>query len=266
MPAKMKVRCVTMFTGIIEEVGTIRQVQRGAASAVLHIQASRILCDIKIGDSIAVNGICLTVTSFHQKGFTADVMHETLDRSSLSRAKPGSHVNLERAMAADGRFGGHIVSGHVDGTGRIHKIFRDDNAIWCSIRTSPPILRYIVEKGSVAIDGISLTVAKVDTLSFSISAIPHTVAVTTLHERQIGDLVNVETDIIGKYVERFLCPSSGQAAPPEGLAGDLAEDPAHNAIKGAPLGEAQKAGRQYRTDGQEGHQGITPEFLARHGF
>lgn len=263
-----------MFTGIIEEVGTIRQVQRGAASAVLHIQASRILCDIKIGDSIAVNGICLTVTSFHQKGFTADVMHETLDRSSLSRAKPGSHVNLERAMAADGRFGGHIVSGHVDGTGRIHKIFRDDNAIWYSIRTSPPLLRYIVEKGSVAIDGISLTVAKVDALSFSISAIPHTVAVTTLHERQIGDLVNVETDIIGKYVERFLCLPSGQAAPPkdpsrglpEDLAGDLAGDLAHSAIKGAPLEGPKKIGSRYRPDHEEGHQGITLEFLSRHGF
>lgn len=251
-----------MFTGIIEEVGTIRQIQRKPASAILHIQASLIPSDIKIGDSIAVNGICLTVTSFHRQGFTADVMHETLDRSSLARARPGSHVNLERAMAAGGRFGGHIVSGHVDGTGTIQTICRDDNAIWYTIRTSPSILRYVVEKGSIAIDGISLTVAKVDALSFSISAIPHTVAMTTLHQRQAGDLVNLETDIIGKYVERFVCPRSGQAA----LPGDPAKDLAPSPLYGAAVREDQKAGGRHNDDNQEERQGITLKFLSRHGF
>lgn len=246
-----------MFTGIIEEVGTIWQIQRGAASAVLHIQASLIPSDVKVGDSIAVNGICLTVTSFHRRGFTADVMHETLDRSSLARAKPGSHVNLERAMAADGRFGGHIVSGHVDGTGTVQEIRRDDNAVWYQIQASPHILRYIVEKGSVAIDGISLTVAKVDALSFAISAIPHTVAMTTLRERQIGDLVNLETDIIGKYVERFLCPHPGQAAPPDALAKALS----HGALQ-AP----QKTSGPHSHDGKKERSGITLDFLSQNGF
>lgn len=193
-----------MFTGIIEEIGTIKQIQKGAHSAILHIQAKEILSDVHIGDSIAVNGVCLTVTSYGDSGFTADVMHETLNRSSLAHAGVGSHVNLERAMPANGRFGGHIVAGHVDGVGTITDITRDDNAIWYTIQTDSDVLRYIVEKGSIAIDGISLTVAKVSSASFAISAIPHTVSVTVLKERKTGDTVNLETDIIGKYVEKLL--------------------------------------------------------------
>ena len=194
-----------MFTGIVEELGTIRSIRRSVHSAVLSIGAELILSDLKIGDSVAVNGVCLTATGKDGSGFTADVMHETLNRSSLGALTPGSHVNLERAMAADGRFGGHIVSGHIDGTGTITAIRKDDNAVWYTVQAAPSLLRYIVEKGSVTIDGISLTVAVGETW-FSISAIPHTVAVTTLGKKRVGGTVNLETDIIGKYVEKLLRP------------------------------------------------------------
>lgn len=193
-----------MFTGIIEEIGTIEAIQKGRSSAILSIKAALVLEDAKVGDSIAVNGICLTLTALKPYSFSADVMHETLSRTALSHLKPGSSVNLERAMAANGRFGGHIVSGHIDGTGTITKIQKDGNAIWYTIQTAPSILRYIVEKGSIAVDGISLTVADVGANSFSISAIPHTVGITTLGKRKAGDVVNLETDVIGKYVERLL--------------------------------------------------------------
>ena len=196
-----------MFTGIVEEMGTIRSVRRGRNSSILSIGACKILSDLKIGDSVAVNGVCLTATSRDEGGFTADVMHETLNRSSLGRLSAGSHVNLERAMAADGRFGGHIVAGHIDGTGSITAIRRDDNAIWYTVQAPAPLLRYVVEKGSITIDGISLTVAEVGESWFSISAIPHTVAVTILRETRVGDTVNLETDIIGKYVEKLLRPA-----------------------------------------------------------
>lgn len=200
-----------MFTGIIEEVGTIRRVQKGRSSAVLEIEARVVLEGLRVGDSIAVNGVCLTVTSFDRKGFSADVMHETLNRSSLAGMSGGSRVNLERAMRADGRFGGHIVAGHVDGTGTIAEIRKDDTAVWYRIRAGDSILRYVVEKGSAAVDGISLTVAAVTERDFSVSVIPHTASETTLGERRTGDTVNLETDIIGKYVERFLSrsPESG---------------------------------------------------------
>lgn len=197
-----------MFTGIVEEVGTIERIQRGQYSAILSIQAEKILQDMKVGDSIAVNGVCLTVTSFTTRCFHADVMHETLDRSSLAGLTGGSHVNLERAMPADGRFGGHIVAGHVDGVGKIMSVRQDDTAVWYRVQASPQILRYIVEKGSIAIDGISLTVARLGKEDFSVSAIPHTVQITTLGERRAGDTVNLENDVIGKYVERFLQPAA----------------------------------------------------------
>ena len=210
-----------MFTGIVEEVGTIAAIRKGAHSAVLTIQARKVLEDIHIGDSIAVNGICLTATTCTDSAFTADVMHETLNRSSLSRLSPGSHVNLERAMAADGRFGGHIVAGHVDGVGTIRSVKRDDNAIWYTFEAGPEILRYVVEKGSVTIDGISLTVARVDETTFAISAIPHTVAITVLGEKKAGDIVNLETDIIGKYVEKLLRPRETPTAQKSGISLDF---------------------------------------------
>ena len=193
-----------MFTGLVEEVGVLRSVRRGAHSSVLSIGAREILDDLKVGDSVAVNGVCLTATAIDSGGFTADVMHETLNRSSLGKLVSGSAVNLERAMAADGRFGGHIVSGHIDGIGKVAAITRDDNAIWYQIKTDSGILKYIVEKGSVAIDGISLTVAKTDSQSFSVSIIPHTAGATTLSLRKAGDVVNLENDIVGKYIEKFI--------------------------------------------------------------
>lgn len=196
-----------MFTGIVEEMGQVEGIQRGRQSAILTIRAKTVLEGTKIGDSIAVNGVCLTVTTLSPDRFTADVMHETLDRSSLAQLKRGSTVNLERAMAADGRFGGHIVAGHIDGTGRVAEVRKDDNAIWYTIQAAPQVLRYIVEKGSIAVDGISLTVARVEDDRFAISAIPHTVAQTVLRDRKEGDLVNLETDIIGKYVEKLLRPA-----------------------------------------------------------
>lgn len=201
-----------MFTGIVEEVGTIDRITKGIHSAVLSIRANTVLEGTKIGDSIAVNGVCLTVTTLSPTGFTADVMHETLNRSGLAALKSGSRVNLERAMPADGRFGGHIVAGHVDGLGTVAKVERDDNAVWYTIVAEPQVLRYVVEKGSITIDGISLTVAKVDAKSFAVSAIPHTVAVTVLQDRHVGDAVNLETDIIGKYVEKLMQPTEPDSA------------------------------------------------------
>lgn len=195
-----------MFTGIVEEIGMVEEIKRGQHSAVLKIRAAKVLECTKIGDSIAVNGICLTVTSLLSDCFTADVMHETLNRSSLAKLTHGSKVNLERAMQANGRFGGHIVAGHVDGVGKIVKIRRDDTAIWYTIEAKPEIMRYVVQKGSITIDGISLTVAQISAGQFSISAIPHTVSQTILKERLEGDIVNLETDIIGKYVEKLMQP------------------------------------------------------------
>ena len=195
-----------MFTGIVEEIGLVENVKKGPASASVTINAPAVTAGTKTGDSIAVNGICLTVTSLAGSTFTADIMHESLNRSSLSDLRRGSRVNLERAMAADGRFGGHIVSGHVDGTGIISAIREYDNAVWYTVRTSPAIMRYIVEKGSVTIDGVSLTVAAVTEDSFSVSVIPHTRQVTIMGDLRAGDKVNLENDIIGKYVEKFLKP------------------------------------------------------------
>ena len=178
-----------MFTGIVEEVGTIKNIKRGQHSAVLTIQAKTVLEETRIGDSIAVNGICLTVTRLFPDGFSADAMHETLNRSSLAGLSAGSVVNLERAMPANGRFGGHIVAGHVDGVGHVANIHRDDTAVWYTVHAGPEILRYVVEKGSITIDGISLTVAE-----------------TNLSQRRRGDPVNLETDVVGKYIEKLLRP------------------------------------------------------------
>ncbi len=202
-----------MFTGIIETVGTVERIARGARSASLEIEAPQILDDVKVGASIATNGVCLTATSVTARTFTADVMHETLERSSLGTLTAGSHVNLERAMAANGRFGGHFVSGHIDATGTIARIERDDTAVWYTIDADPDVLRYVVEKGSVAIDGISLTVARVTETSLSVSTIPHTNQQTTLSERACGDVVNLECDVIAKYTEKLLglAPATGTA-------------------------------------------------------
>ena len=193
-----------MFTGIIEELGRIKRISLQGTSGQITIQAKKVLEGTKIGDSIAVNGICLTVTSLHPDGFTADVMAETVRRSSLSKAGNGDVVNLERAMAADGRFGGHIVSGHIDGTGKIISYRQEENAVWVEIETLSEILRLIVEKGSICIDGISLTVAAISDTTFQVSVIPHTGEETTLLKKKPGDLVNLENDVVGKYVEKLI--------------------------------------------------------------
>ncbi|MBR4319227.1 MAG: riboflavin synthase, partial [Oscillospiraceae bacterium] len=177
-----------MFTGIIEEIGKMKAIQTGADSCVLTISAKKILSDMHIGDSIAVNGTCLTVCKFDEISFSADVMPETMRRTNLGSLKAGSPVNLERAMSANGRFGGHIVSGHIDGTGIICSMKKEKNAVWVQIATKPEILRYIVEKGSIAIDGISLTVAKVSHQNFSVSIIPHTGEETILLKKNSGDM------------------------------------------------------------------------------
>lgn len=224
-----------MFTGIVEEVGKVLQIEKGSRSSILHIGGKLIFEDLKIGDSVAVNGVCLTVTTLSSASFTADVMSETLSRSSLGALTKNSPVNLERAMAANGRFGGHIVSGHIDGTGTICNIKKDDNAIWYTIKTPQKLMRYIVEKGSIAIDGISLTVAGVTKDNFSVSIIPHTARATILSTKAIGDMVNLENDVVGKYIERFLTvpPSETEAV-------------------------QQKDSHQ--------SQGITKEFLMKYGY
>jgi riboflavin synthase len=202
-----------MFTGIVEETGKITGIKKGKNSAVLTIQAKKVLEDAKIGDSIAVNGVCLTVISISGNAFSAD---ETLNRSSLARASNGTAVNLERAMAADGRFGGHIVAGHVDGVGTIARMEKDDNAILYTIEADASILHYIIEKGSIAIDGISLTVAQVTERDFTVSVIPHTAQQTILSRKKPGDPVNLENDMIGKYVEKLLLAPREEEAPEKG--------------------------------------------------
>ncbi len=228
-----------MFTGIIEEIGTITSITKGARSSRLTIKGSKIFDDLHIGDSVAVNGVCLTATSKTGNTFTADVMAETLRRSSLGALNIGSYVNLERAMAANGRFGGHIVSGHIDGTGVIESFEREDNAVWVTVKTPAKILRYIIEKGSIAIDGISLTVAYVDDRCFKVSLIPHTGANTTLLDKKAGDIVNLENDVVGKYVEKLLSGKNGDGNSNE---------------EGAEAGD------------DSGGSAITMEFLAQHGF
>lgn len=193
-----------MFTGIIEEMGKIRWISLESGSGKLAVAASKVLEGTKVGDSIAVNGVCLTVISVETDGFTADVMAETVRRSNLGKLKAGDYVNLERAMAADGRFGGHLVSGHIDGTGIIKTYKKEENAVWVTIETTPEILRLVIEKGSVCIDGISLTVAQVGAESFQVSVIPHTGAETTLLRKRPKDMVNLENDVVGKYVEHLL--------------------------------------------------------------
>lgn len=193
-----------MFTGIVEEIGTILSVKKGVKSSALTISGDLIFEDMHIGDSIAVNGVCLTVTNKTKESFTADVMAETLRRSSLGSLKAGSKVNLERAMAANGRFGGHLVSGHIDGTGEIESFVREDNAVWVTVKTPVKLLKYIIEKGSIAIDGVSLTVAYVDKRCFKVSLIPHTAANTILLSKKAGDIVNLENDIVGKYIEKLM--------------------------------------------------------------
>ena len=193
-----------MFTGLIEEIGTVQQIVRGKESCRLTVQCRAALDDCKIGDSIAVNGICVTVTAIGSEAFTADIMPETMRRTTLDRLRVGNAVNLERALKLSDRIGGHLVSGHVDGIGAI--IGRDDeeNAIRLTIEADADVARYIVVKGSVALDGVSLTVASAAGNRFAIALIPHSADATILGRKRVGDAVNIECDVIGKYVEKLL--------------------------------------------------------------
>ena len=193
-----------MFTGIVEELGSVESVELGADSAVLTVRGPLVVSDATHGASIAVNGVCLTVVAHDEAAFSVDVMRETLDRSSLGALQAGSPVNLERAMPAGGRFGGHVVQGHVDGTATI--VRREPGDRWEVVTFSlpPELSRYVVEKGSITVDGISLTVSAVDDATFAVSLIPTTLELTTLGRKQVGDPVNLEVDVIAKYVERLM--------------------------------------------------------------
>ena len=193
-----------IFTGIIEELGVVKSIAINGASGCITIKTKKVLEGTQLGDSIAVNGTCLTVTSINSDGFSADVMAETVKRTSLSKVGKGDLVNLERAMILNGRFGGHIVSGHIDGTGTITKYTKEENAIWVTIKAPDEILDLIVEKGSICIDGISLTVATVSDQDFQVSIIPHTAKETTLIHKKVGSLVNLENDIVGKYIKKLM--------------------------------------------------------------
>ena len=197
-----------MFTGLVEEVGTIRSVTPVGDGARVTIEASTVLDDVEMGASIAVNGCCLTVVEWGDDWWSADAVPETMDRTNLGALTPGDPVNLERPLAANGRYGGHVVQGHVDGTGEVLSIEELDDSSWRFTFTLPPELAaYVVEKGSIAIDGISLTVAAVTPTTFSIAIIPHTFAVTAMGRREVGDTVNLEADVLAKYVERLVRPS-----------------------------------------------------------
>lgn len=193
-----------MFTGLIEEIGVVQSIVKNNVSAAIQISARHILKDINIGDSINTNGACLTVTSFDASGFWVDVMTETMNKTNLKNLKKGSKVNLERAMKIGDRIGGHMVSGHIDGTGVIAKVHTIENAHIIKIKAGQDILKYIINKGSIAIDGISLTVMEINDLDFAVSIIPHTGNMTTLFEKNPGDIINLECDMIGKYVEKLI--------------------------------------------------------------
>lgn len=193
-----------MFTGLIEEIGTMEGSVNGEKSMKLTLKASKVLENIKVGDSISTNGVCLTVANFTSTTFTVDVMPETMRNTNLNKLKQGSLVNLERALKVSDRLGGHIVSGHVDGTGTIKDFKVEDNATWVIIETNPEVIKYIIPKGSIAIDGTSLTVVEVADNFFRVSIIPITKDETILLKKKVGDEVNLECDIVGKYIERFL--------------------------------------------------------------
>lgn len=210
-----------MFTGIVEELGKVKAIARGSSSIKLSIECSKILSGVKLGDSIAVNGVCLTVADLNGNGFTADVMPETMRTTSLGTVPLSGKVNLERALRVSDRLGGHIVSGHIDGTGTIERIRDEDNSRWITLEASRDILKYIVLKGSVALDGTSLTVAQVDEACFSVSLIPLTLGLTTLGAKRTGDVINIEYDILGKYAEKFFSGRAMADTGPKGISMDL---------------------------------------------
>jgi len=197
-----------MFTGIVEEMGRVERITGAGKALQVMINCSTVLEDVHLGDSIAVNGICLTVTAFNKSSFAADIMPETYRSTSLAKIKNGSKVNLERALPLGGRLGGHLVSGHIDGTGVIIGKREEDNALWLDIQASQDIMKYMILKGSVCLDGTSLTVSAISDSSFSVSLIPHTAKTTILSEKHHGDRVNIECDVLAKYVEKLMTVST----------------------------------------------------------
>jgi len=193
-----------MFTGLIQNIGTVRSLDRQGGSASLQIASDLVGEDLQLGESIAVNGVCLTVTRWDASTFTADVSPETLQCSTLGSLRPNAQVNLERALRLCDRLGGHLVSGHIDGIARVRRRYQDQNAVRFEFSAPPQALRYLVEKGSVAVDGISLTVNQVAADGFGVAVIPHSLEQTTLRLRREGEQVNLETDLLGRYVERLL--------------------------------------------------------------
>ena len=209
-----------MFTGLVAELGTVQRLARQGSSYHLTVGAKKVLENLKIGDSVAVNGACLTVVRMDDSGFTADVMPETVRLTNIGSLQPGSRVNLERTLRLCDGLDGHIVSGHVEGLGTISEQRPEGIAVVVTIATPPELLKYIIKKGSIAIDGISLTVTEVTDTSFAVSLIPHTAKETTLGFKKVGDSVNLETDILGKYVERMLTWNNAakeQASPADAL-------------------------------------------------
>ena len=229
-----------MFTGLIAELGTVERLAEGSTSCQLTVRAQKILPGVKIGDSIAVNGVCLTVVHLQGNRFTADVMPETVRRTTLRQLQPGDRVNLEKALRPTDGLDGHIVQGHVEGVGTIREIAPEGNALAYRIETPKELLRYIVEKGSVAIDGISLTVTETDDTGFSVSLIPHTAKMTTFGYKSVGDSVNLETDILARYVEKML----GLQKTADGLPDS----------------------RRTEIAGENSEDGLTEVFLRQHGF
>ncbi len=212
-----------MFTGIIEEIGKIKSIERHSNSIKLSVFARKIMSDMHIGDSISTNGICLTVTTFDENSFTVDVMPETMMMTNFRNLKVNDSVNLERALSVNGRLGGHIVSGHIDGVGTIINKYNDDKSIRMSFSTTSEILELVVKKGSIAVDGISLTVTDVDSASFSVSIIEHTQGETTLTSKKIGDTVNLENDVIGKYVQKIFVGTRDVTSENKGVSLDFLE-------------------------------------------
>jgi len=197
-----------MFTGIIEEVGILEELSTGNGFGVMEIKCNKVLEDTKIGDSIATNGVCLTVKDKDSHSFKAEVMGETLAKSNLGSLKAGDKVNLERALRLSDRLGGHIVSGHIDGVGTIVSIKREQDGTWFTISASNDVLKYIIYKGSIGIDGVSLTVADVNDEVFKVSVIPHTLENTILINKKVNSKVNLECDLVGKYIEKLFAPKT----------------------------------------------------------
>ncbi|MCD8023125.1 MAG: riboflavin synthase [Lachnospiraceae bacterium] len=253
-----------MFTGIIEEIGTVKAVTVGKLTGQIEIRAETILEGTRTSDTMAVNGVCLTVTRLTGNGFVADVMPETLRRSNLGALRPGDGVDLERAMAANGRFGGHIVSGHIDGTGTVVEQRHEGNAVWVRIQTSAEILRLIVEKGSIAIDGISLTVAAVGREDFQVSIIPHTGSETILLKKRPGSVVNLENDIIGKYVCRLMQPGAMAGTEANSLANTQGKSMEEFCQNNGGATNAEMSGTA--NTGSNNASRLTWEYLAEHGF